>query len=151
MHIGGLARHRGFAWLLLAWLGVMVVCSAAMYVAEKGANNAIENPFDALWWGVVTLTTVGYGDVVPHTIEGRLAAMALMLLGIGLFGAITATITSYFLTATCAASKPKSKRTSFWTRRWRGEPRLQAKGPPLPAAPSSPNSNGWRRSTARET
>ncbi len=99
MHIGGLARHRGFAWLLLVWLGVMVLCSAAMYVAEHGANNAIENPFDALWWGVVTLTTVGYGDVVPHTFEGRLAAMALMLLGIGLFGAITATITSYFLTA----------------------------------------------------
>ena len=100
MHIGGLARHRGFAWLLLVWLGVMVLCSAAMYVAEKGsAGSLVENPFDALWWGVVTLTTVGYGDVVPHTFEGRLAAMALMLLGIGLFGAITATITSYFLTA----------------------------------------------------
>jgi voltage-gated potassium channel len=97
MHIGGLARHRGFAWLLVAWLGVMVLCSAAMYVAEHGVNRAIENPFDALWWGVVTLTTVGYGDVVPHTTEGRIAAMALMLLGIGLFGAITATITSYFL------------------------------------------------------
>ena len=50
-----------------------------------------------LWWGVVTLTTVGYGDVTPQTTEGRLAAMALMLLGIGLFGAITATITSYLL------------------------------------------------------
>ena len=55
-------------------------------------------PFVALWWGVVTLTTVGYGDVTPVTQEGRIAAMALMLLGIGLFGAITATITSYFLT-----------------------------------------------------
>jgi voltage-gated potassium channel len=97
MHLHGLARHRGFAWLLLAWLGVMAVCSAWMYVAEKGVNTAIANPFDALWWGVVTLTTVGYGDVIPHTTEGRIAAMVLMLLGIGLFGAITATITSYFL------------------------------------------------------
>jgi voltage-gated potassium channel len=99
MHIGGLARHRGFAWLLVAWLGVMAVCSAWMYVAEKGANELVNSPFDALWWGVVTLTTVGYGDVVPHTTEGRIAAMALMLLGIGLFGAITATITSYFLSS----------------------------------------------------
>jgi voltage-gated potassium channel len=43
------------------------------------------------------LTTVGYGDVYPVTQEGRLAASVLMLLGIGLFGAITATITSYLI------------------------------------------------------
>lgn len=97
MHLNGLARHKGFAWLLLAWLGVMAVCSAWLYIAEHGINKTVENPFDALWWGVVTLTTVGYGDVTPVTTEGRLAAMALMLLGIGLFGAITATITSYLL------------------------------------------------------
>jgi voltage-gated potassium channel len=97
MHVHGLARHKGFAWLLLAWLGVMVVCSAWLYIAEHGVNKAVDNPFDALWWGVVTLTTVGYGDVTPVTTEGRIAAMALMLLGIGLFGALTATITSYLI------------------------------------------------------
>jgi voltage-gated potassium channel len=97
LHVNGLARHKGFAWLLFAWLGVMAVCSAWLYIAEHGVNKAVDNPFDALWWGVVTLTTVGYGDVTPVTQEGRLAAMALMLLGIGLFGAITATITSYLL------------------------------------------------------
>jgi voltage-gated potassium channel len=98
LHVQALARHRGFAWLLVAWLGVMVLCSAWMYVAEHGLNKAIDSPFDALWWGVVTLTTVGYGDVYPQTPEGRVAAMVLMLLGIVLFGAITATITSYLMT-----------------------------------------------------
>jgi voltage-gated potassium channel len=49
----------------------------------------VSSPLDALWWGVVTLTTVGYGDVYPVTPEGRLAAAILMLLGIGLFGLIT--------------------------------------------------------------
>lgn len=49
---------------------------------------------DALWWGVVTLTTVGYGDVFPVTPEGRLAAGGLMILGITLFAAITGTIMS---------------------------------------------------------
>ena len=98
LHLHGLANHKGFAWLLSAWLGVMALCSAWMYIAEHGINKAVDNPFDALWWGVVTLTTVGYGDVTPQTTEGRLAAMALMLLGMGLFGAITATITSYIMT-----------------------------------------------------
>jgi voltage-gated potassium channel len=84
--------------LLFAWFGVMAVCSAWLYIAEHGVSKAVNDPFDAPWWGVVTLTTVGYGDVTPQTQEGRLAAMALMLLGIGLFGAITATITSYLLT-----------------------------------------------------
>jgi voltage-gated potassium channel len=99
MHLNALARHKAFAWLLIAWLGVMAVCSAWLYIAEHSVNKAIDNPFDALWWGVVTLTTVGYGDVTPVTTEGRIAAMALMLLGIGLFGAITATITSYLMTS----------------------------------------------------
>ena len=97
MHLQGVARHRGFAWLIVAWLTVMALSSAAVYVAEHGVNKLFDSPFDALWWGVSTLTTVGYGDTVPVTPEGRLAAMALMLLGIGLFSAITASITSYFV------------------------------------------------------
>ncbi len=97
MHLQGIARHRGFAWLIVAWLTVMAVSSVAVYVAEHGVNKLFDSPFDALWWGVSTLTTVGYGDTVPVTPEGRLAAMVLMLLGIGLFSAITASITSYFV------------------------------------------------------
>jgi voltage-gated potassium channel len=97
MHAQRLAEHRGFAWLILGWLSVMVICSTAVYAAEHGVNRLFESPFDALWWGVTTLATVGYGDTYPVTPEGRLAAMVLMLLGIGLFSAITASITSYFV------------------------------------------------------
>ncbi len=96
-HVGRMINHRGLGLLITAWLGVMVICSAGLYIAENGVNAAITSPLDALWWGIVTLTTVGYGDVYPVTPEGRIAASILMLLGIGLFGAITATITSYLV------------------------------------------------------
>ena len=92
-----LAQHRNLALLLVAWAAVMVICSLAMYAAEHGVNAAVDSPLDALWWGIVTLTTVGYGDVTPVTGEGRLAASILMVLGIGLFSAITAIVTSFLL------------------------------------------------------
>jgi voltage-gated potassium channel len=92
-----MARHRSLLWLFFAWFAVALICSAALFVAESGVNPAIATPGDAAWWGVVTLTTVGYGDVFPVTTEGRLAGAALMILGITLFAAITATITSFFI------------------------------------------------------
>ena len=52
---------------------------------------------DGIWWAFVTATTVGYGDISPSTFYGRLIAMALMLVGIGLIGTVTSTLTSYFL------------------------------------------------------
>ncbi len=91
---GSLARNRGLLGLFAVWAVVMVLSSLGLYAAEKGVNAAIDSPFDVLWWAVVTMTTVGYGDVTPVTPEGRLAAMVLMILGIGLFAAITATVTS---------------------------------------------------------
>jgi voltage-gated potassium channel len=69
----------------------------ALDAAENGVNEAIASPLDAMWWGITTMTTVGYGDVVPKTPEGRIAATVLMVLGIGLFSAVTATVTSFLL------------------------------------------------------
>jgi len=93
-----LANHKGLIWLFVAWIGVMFLCAVGLYIAEVGVNEAIQSPFDALWWGLTTMTTVGYGDVYPKTAEGRLSAAVLMILGIGLYSAITATITSFLIT-----------------------------------------------------
>ncbi len=98
--------HRGLGTLLIAWIGVMVLTSAGLYLAERGVNPAVDDPLDALWWGITTLTTVGYGDVTPVTVEGRIAASTLMLLGIGMFGVITATVTSYLVSRDEETSDP---------------------------------------------
>jgi voltage-gated potassium channel len=96
MRWGPLAEHRGFLSLVVAWVVLGVLCSVAFHVAEAGTNGSISDPLDALWWGVGSLTTVG-SDLFPVTLEGRLAAMLLMLVGMFLFSAITATITSFLL------------------------------------------------------
>ena len=116
-HIGRITQHRGLGLLITSWLGVMVITSAGLYLAENGVNPAVTSPFDALWWGVTTLTTVGYGDVTPITAEGRIAAGVLMLLGIGLFGAITATVTSYLVSTGPGKTSPAARLREFATLR----------------------------------
>ena len=76
-----LARHKGLVWLLVAWVGVMLLCAFGLYISEYGVNGAVAGPLDALWWGLTTMTTVGYGDVFPTTAEGRVAAAVLMVFG----------------------------------------------------------------------
>jgi voltage-gated potassium channel len=92
-----LAKHKGLIWLLVAWTGVMFLSAWGLYVSEVDVNRAVQSPIDALWWGLTTMTTVGYGDVYPMTAEGRVSAAVLMILGIGLYSAITATLTSFLI------------------------------------------------------
>lgn len=94
---GQALRHRKFHFVALATVAVICVGALGIFVAERGRNPNILTVGDALWWSVVTATTVGYGDVSPTTGEGRLIAVGLMIVGIGFIGAFTATITSYFL------------------------------------------------------
>jgi len=66
--------------------------------AERDAPGATITTFgDALWWASTTVTTVGYGDLHPVTLEGRLVAVVLMILGIGAVGAVTASVASWIL------------------------------------------------------
>jgi voltage-gated potassium channel len=93
LHVERLLGNRQIASIAVVWLAVLVLTSLGMYVAERGTNELIDSPLDALWWGLVTMTTVGYGDIYPVTAEGRIAASVLLVLGIALFGVITATVT----------------------------------------------------------
>jgi voltage-gated potassium channel len=90
-----LVRHR--IKHLAIVVGVVVGLGAVgIYVAEGDINKNVASFGDALWWAVVTATTVGYGDISPVSTEGRLVAGLLMFSGIGAIGVLTATITSLF-------------------------------------------------------
>ena len=82
------------ARIAVVWVAVVVISALGMYLAEFGENPNVNSFWDALWWAVVTITTVGYGDVSPATAEGRLAAGVLMILGIAFFSFLTATFTA---------------------------------------------------------
>ena len=80
-------------FLLVYAIGIVVIAATVVTVAEHG-HDSINSFADALWWSVVTATTVGYGDMTPVTPVGRGMAVLLMLVGIGLFGGLTANFAS---------------------------------------------------------
>ena len=97
MHISGrvkkmLSRNE-LAATGLASLIVIVMAGILMSALEPNING----PLEGIWWAWVTITTVGYGDVVPETHTGRAFASIIIFLGLGLFAALTASFTSFFI------------------------------------------------------
>ncbi len=81
--------------VILAFLTSLTIIfgSVGVYLVEHGHRGAnITNLGDAFWWAIVTLATVGYGDYYPVTAAGRLIAVSMMLLGIGMFALLVSTL-----------------------------------------------------------
>lgn len=79
---------------------VVLVSSTALYEAERDVQpDKIRHMGDALWWCVVTLATVGYGDISPVTMLGRTIATLTMIVGLGIFGTFISIIGSAFISA----------------------------------------------------
>ena len=85
------------AYVLVVGLITVFLSAGLMLVLEDNSDGPIQTFGDALWWAITTITTVGYGDTFPVTSEGRALAAALMVVGISLFGVLTAGIAAYLV------------------------------------------------------
>ena len=92
-------------------LKYMVFTSLFCIIAGGIAIHFVEGMtvFDGIWWSFVTATTVGYGDLSPSTPAGRMIAAVLMIVGIGLIGSLTSTITALFFQHHENAAKKNAK------------------------------------------
>jgi len=98
-------RYENVPRVFLTTFLIIIFGAIGMFYFERAANDGIAGIFDAIWWSLVTITTVGYGDISPITIGGRLIAVIVMLMGIGFLGLFTATIASIFVEQKLKAEK----------------------------------------------
>ncbi|HFI0148755.1 TPA: potassium channel family protein [Streptococcus suis] len=88
--INRLLHTNSLSKVLMLNISAVLVASLMLSVIER------KSFFDALWWSIVTMTTVGYGDIVPQDTISKIIAILLMLVGICTFGMVTSTITRFF-------------------------------------------------------
>lgn len=84
-------RLRGAVLLIVA---VATVLSVVAAILQRLTDPGVDTWGDALWWAVTTVSTVGYGDVVPESSAGRLVGAVLMLVGLGLIPVLTSVVVS---------------------------------------------------------
>jgi len=95
--ISEILKRRAVGGSLAAALIAIVLATIAVALIEQSGGGQIGDWGTALWWALATITTVGYGDVVPETLVGRIIGSLLMIVGIGVFGVLTANVAAWFI------------------------------------------------------
>jgi voltage-gated potassium channel len=101
-----LSSTATFRVVALITLFLIVVAGAAQATFDA---NGFPSMWDGVWWAVVTATTVGYGDLYPSDVEGRIIGIAVMLLGIGFISVLTATVASRFVQTDTSTMKSSTR------------------------------------------
>lgn len=96
-----MSREIWFEMMVIFILSIqcILISGVLFYALENERSTYVNNIFDGIWWAVVTVTTIGYGDVVPVTFWGRIVGIVLALIGIWLVALPTGILTSGFIRA----------------------------------------------------
>lgn len=100
-----LALNRLGYTLLVSFVIIMI-----SGIVISGIDPAIQTPWEGIWWAWVTVTTVGYGDLVPQSAPGKVFGGLLILMGIALFSLLTANFSAYFIGAEVKKVEHREKR-----------------------------------------
>jgi Ion channel len=105
-------KRRAQSTLLTAALAAIVMLEVGAVLildAESASTQAnIHTGIDALWWNIVTLATVGYGDKYPVTTAGRVVGVIVIVVGVGLFSALTSFLAQWFLKPHTSDDRPQT-------------------------------------------
>ena len=91
-----LLKTNGLHYMIIFTVFIVMAGAGGILFFEKEYGH-INDISDAVWWSIVTTTTVGYGDISPASLGGRILAAILMLVGIGFLGMVTGSIATFFV------------------------------------------------------
>ena len=100
------ARRRIFPFLLMVTTALALLAGFIVTLVDRDDFPTFGT---GLWWAIVTLATVGYGDVVPHTAWGRVIGSVVILIGVTFIAFLTAIVTSYFVSADQAEAEERER------------------------------------------
>lgn len=86
-----LLHTNGLIYIIYTSICILVIAASMYSISEHVPYGR------SLWWAIATATTIGYGDISPHTLIGKLAAIFLMIVGIGIVGVLTSSLTNLFI------------------------------------------------------
>jgi voltage-gated potassium channel len=93
----GLVRQRSVLIAIMTLSVILLSSVGVRYFEQPAADSNIRSIWDGIWWAVVTVATVGYGDRFPVSVGGRIVGFVLMFFGVGMMSLLTATIASIFV------------------------------------------------------
>ena len=93
----GLVRQRSVLIAIMTLSVILLSSVGVQYFEQQAADSNIHSVWDGIWWAVVTVATVGYGDRFPISVGGRIVGFVLMFFGVGMMSLLTATIASIFV------------------------------------------------------
>ena len=104
-----LSNRGNYAALITVLLAMLVISTASILVLFFESQNPdanIQTSGDSIWWSIVTITTVGYGDRYPITMGGRITAVFVMFSGVGIIGALASILASFLIPPPKKAEEP---------------------------------------------